>query len=148
MEMKILNFDALNKTKQREIALTIAECGLQAIDTKNVIKEQVGFHDGILVVSSREFSLEKTRNLIIIGIGKCAIDAVFSLSEIIGEKITRGLVLDVRENTKGNSPANIEFLTGSHPLPSDVNVSATKKIISLLSGLSQDDLVIFVISGV
>jgi glycerate-2-kinase len=36
---------------------------------------------------------------------------------------------------------------GTHPLPSEQNVEATKKIIELLSGRDEKDLVIFVISG-
>jgi len=44
-------------------------------------------------------------------------------------------------------PTKIETYVGSHPLPSEVNENATKRIIELLSDCTEDDLVLMLISG-
>lgn len=144
--MKITNFDALSTTPLRSAALKIAEAGLQAVDTKTVIKKSVSFRNGRLSVLGRDFNLSAAGKLIVIAVGKCAIDASMELQNILGDAITGGAVLDVRENNLCRFE-KIECLVGSHPIPSEANVDATQKILEKLSGLTQNDLVLFVISG-
>jgi len=144
--MKIQNSEELGRTELRKIALKIAERGLEAIDTKSAIQESVRLDGDTLIVSSKKFSIAKSGKLIVIAVGKCAIDAACALEEIMEKKITGGIVLDVRENNAHAFP-NIEYFAGSHPAPSDTNVEVAKKIVSLLSDLTVDDIVLFVISG-
>ena len=41
----------------------------------------------------------------------------------------------------------LEYLQGTHPMPSEANVAATKKILELLKNKTENDVVLFVISG-
>jgi len=144
--MKILNERELNTSPLRNKALAIAEAGLSAIDPARVIMNSVTFQNNTVQICGKTFPLEKNSKIIVIGIGKCAINAAYEVEKILGNHITSGIVLDVRDN-KICKFKNIECIVGSHPLPTDQNITATKKIINILSGLSEEDLVIYVISG-
>ena len=144
--MKIVNSQKLSTTEMRIVALQIAEAGLSAIDSGNIIKETLSYGEGLVKVRDKEFVLKKGSKLLVIGVGKCAIEAAQAAEEILGDSITGGLVLDTRENNICEFK-KIECFKGTHPMPSDKNVAATKRIMEILKGLSTEDLVIFLISG-
>ena len=144
--MKIVNSKKLSTTEMRIAALQIAEAGLSAIDSGNIIKEILSYGEGLVKVRDKEFVLKKGSKLLVIGVGKCAIEATQAAEEILGNSITGGLVLDTRENNICEFK-KIECFRGTHPMPSDKNVAVTKRIMEILKGLSAEDLVIFLISG-
>jgi len=139
----IQNFEELSKTEERKLALEIIEAGLEAIDTNKVIKEAVKIDGNDLRVGNEGFPLEKIDRLFVIAVGKCSISAGEALEEILEDKITGGIAIDVRNGKLDR----IQVVSGDHPLPSEINVDATKRIIKLLSDATEKDLVIFVISG-
>lgn len=141
--MKIKNFEELAVTGARRSALEIAEAGLEAIDTCKVIKDNVSIVGKSLLVKGETFSLEGVRRLLVVGAGKCSLDAAATLEEMLGNLITGGLVIDVRQGKL----KKIQAYQGTHPLPTDKNIEATKKLVELLSDLSKNDLVIFIVSG-
>jgi glycerate-2-kinase len=141
--MKIQNFNELAVSDLRKAALNIAEAGLLAIDTKEALKRAVKVGDGKLYINGSEFELNNSGKLLVVGVGKCSLEAGAALEEILGDRISGGIIVDVHKGTL----RKIETYRGTHPLPSEQNVDATKKIIELLSGRNEKDLVIFVVSG-
>lgn len=141
--MKIKNFEELAVTKGRRTALLVAEAGLQAIDTEQVIEHAVRIEGDTLVVENQRFPLASVKRLFVVGVGKCSLEAGAALERILGDRITDGIVVDVHEGAL----QKLRTFTGTHPLPTEQNVDATKEIITLLSGRAEDDLVLFVISG-
>lgn len=141
--MKILNLNELAKNDIRKVALELAEVGLEAIDTESVINKNVFLNGENLNVFGKQFKLFFDSKFIVIGVGKCAIKAVQALQNIFGDKITDGVVLDIRES----DIKNIKTYIGTHPFPSEENVQATSAIISILKNLKENDFVFFVISG-
>ncbi|TSA45504.1 DUF4147 domain-containing protein, partial [bacterium] len=97
----------------------------------------------ILKVREKEFDLAGFERVFVVGVGKCAFEAGRALEEILGEKLTNGIVLDIHS---GNLK-KIRTFVGTHPFPTTENVNATAEIIQLLSSLTERDFVIFVISG-
>ncbi len=141
--MKIKNFDELATTPLRAAALEIIEAGLEAIDTKKIIRESISLENQTLTVKGQKYELVKNGKLLLVGIGKCAAYACEELENILNNNIQSGIVLDIRKaNTK-----IIKSIVGTHPLPSEENKRGTKEIINTLRGLTKDDCVIFVISG-
>ncbi|MEK7587160.1 MAG: DUF4147 domain-containing protein [Patescibacteria group bacterium] len=142
--MKIKNFDQLAVNELRRDALNILEAGLQAIDTKKVIEDSVKIIDETLYVASEKFVLKDFKRIFLIGVGKCASEAALAVEMILGDHLTDGVVIDVKS---GERPKRVKFYLGSHPLPSEKNVEATKAMIELLKQAEKDDLIIFLISG-
>src|SRR3989344_9642597 len=94
--MTIKNFQQLARTPLRKTALEIMEAGYAALDTRAIMKKTVRITDGTLRVNEQAFDLARFKRLIVIGIGKCAFDAADALEEILGERIPKGVILDVK----------------------------------------------------
>lgn len=141
--MKIKNFRDLAVTKEREAALLIAEAGLQAIDTEQAMLRSVRREGDVLFIQGKYIPLANVDRVVLVGAGKCALDAASALQRILGERLTRGVVLSLGSADLGR----VKTLSGTHPYPTPANVEATKEIIDTLAGLSERDLVIMVISG-
>lgn len=143
MEHIIKNYDKLAATPLSRDALDILEAGYGAILTGSAIRRIVQKNERGIRLQNEDIPFSAFERIFIVAIGKCAIQAGFALEEILGESITDGIVLDVRsEKFK-----RIRSFSGTHPYPSERNVLASKEIVALLSGLTERDLVIAVISG-
>lgn len=142
-ERKIQNYQKLATTKLRKHALDIIEAGLQVIDTTQVVRSSVKFSGSILTVQRKRYDLNKYDRVFVIGIGKASHDAVAELERLLKSRIKGGLVID----TKQGSLKRVEYVCGTHPLPSEKNVRATSKIVELLKSATEKDLILSVISG-
>ncbi len=143
MEHLIKNYDELATNVLRRDALDILEAGYGAILTKQAIRNAVIRTDDVVRFNNESIRLSDYERIFVIAIGKCASDAGQALEEILGENITDGAVIDMK-------PAEFKKLrsfVGTHPYPSEQNVLAVKEIVAMISGLSEKDLVIAVISG-
>lgn len=141
----IKNFGQLVQSSPlRELALEVAEAGLAAINTEAVIKSQVSFDGRTITIQERSFVLAPEAKLIVVAIGKCANAAALALEEILGERITGGVAIDLvcDERLK-----KIKSCEGDHPFPSERNIDATGQLIRELASLKEKDLVLAVISG-
>jgi glycerate 2-kinase len=142
--VKIQNFDQLATTPARRALLTIAEAGLTAIDTGTVMRDALRREGNMLTIGGDAIDLAQVDRLVFVAVGKCAADAAVAAEEILGDRISRGVVLDVK---KCSEMKYLQTFCGTHPLPSDENLAATEAIIATLKDLTERDLVVFVISG-
>jgi len=128
--MLIKNYN--NFTNPQSLLLKMINSGIKEVLPKKLVEEQI-----------KKIKINKFNNIYVIGFGKASSDMASGLEKIIGDKITKGIVIDtVKKKLK-----KITVIKGTHPLPSQTNVNATKKIIQLVSSLSWDDLVICLVSG-
>lgn len=141
--MKIRNFDQLATTPLRKQALAIIEAGYEAIGTEEVISNSVKLDGNNLQVRDKTLDLSHFENIYVVAIGKCALAASKALEKILGDKISKGYCLDIRQEPL----TKIETFLGTHPLPSQTNIDATKKIIELLKSATENDLILTVVSG-
>lgn len=142
--MKIKNFDGLAITDARRALLTIAEAGYEAIDTHAVLAKTMQLDGSMLTIAGRTIDLANVKKLVFIGIGKCAAEAGAFMEGVLGDRITDGVLVDVRVCSQLK---RIKTFCGTHPLPSDENLSAARAIVAALRGLTEHDLAIFVVSG-
>lgn len=142
--MKIQNFDALASTDGRRDLLTIAEAGLEVIDTERVLRGLVRVDNNTLTLGNIPIDLAGVGKIIFIAIGKCSAEAATVMQGVLGDRITGGVVVDVKV-----CPVFPQFKTfcGTHPLPSDDNLAAAEAIVETLKNLTEKDLVIFAVSG-
>ena len=144
--MKILNTAALAATPTRHLALALAEAGLAAIDTPTVVRQNVRLEGTRLCVGEQVCSLAEVERAFVVGVGKCVLAAAEALEEVLGAKLQAGIVLGVGE-APHHTLKTIRYLAGTHPMPSEQNVEATREIVALLKGLRQSDLVLVIVSG-
>ena len=135
--MKITNKEELSRTSRRKDALEILEEGLKAADPKSSVKE---------ALRNLKDELNKARRIVVIGFGKASIKMAEGCEEELSDKIYDGAII-APKGIEDKKLKIIKVFEGTHPIPSEVNVESAKKLISVCSNLTSEDLVICLISG-
>ncbi len=156
--MIIKNFENLARSELRRHLLKIAEAGYASINTKEATVRFVKYDKkkNILEVQKQKFELNKFKRVFVLAFGKAALESATVLKSILGEKVYRGVVIDVvdlQQDTTSPWPSpqqereNWIYRQATHPNVSKQNVDAAKQALSILTDLKADDLVICSISG-
>lgn len=145
MDRRIRNFDALASTPPRKDALAIAEAGYEAIDVGAAFARTVRLEGDELIVAGTAHPVSG-RRIFFVGVGKCAIAGAEAAERVLGARLAGGIALDVRGLADGRLK-RIDAFVGTHPKPTQENVDATHRILSLLEQLEERDLVILLVSG-
>lgn len=140
---RIKNFSALATTPLRRDALDILEAGYNAIETGRVIREQITLEGDDICIRDRSICLTDYKRIFFVGIGKCAVDAAQAFEALLGDRITDGIVLDVKSGVF----QKLRSYVGTHPFPSEGNVTVTEEIAAMLKGANHHDLIFTVVSG-
>ena len=152
--------------KARRIALTALEQALNAVDPKKMIESKITLKQNRLRIRQKEFNLKRFRRIIVIGGGKASGEMAEALEEILGRRISAGIVNvphKIRNSGIGKtSPGTVNREVSSfsttrngliklhqagHPIPDEAGLKGTKEILDLVSDVRKDDLVICLISG-
>ena len=139
----IKNINKLATSKLRKDALDILEEGYQALVTSRLINSKIRVQDGNICLKGENVCLNDFENIYLIAVGKCAVSSAKVFEELLGDKITEGIVLDVKNG-------EFKYLlseAGTHPLPSEKNIFVTNSIINILKKATKKDLVLALISG-
>lgn len=139
--MRIKNFRKLATSPASTACLKILEAGLDAINPEKALRALVKVQSGKLVVGSKKFPLPK--RLYVVGAGKASGVMASVLEKILGNHITKGLIIDVTKRRL----KHIKVAKGDHPVLSPNNVRLTKDILRMTKNLHKEDLVICLISG-
>lgn len=141
--MLIKNFRELAKSPKRRKVLEIIEAGLESIQVKNILNKSFSLKSNFLKFKNKEFNLNNFERVFVIGFGKGSSEIVKIISRALDKKITKGFDIDVTKNNL----ATIGFTVGTHPLPSQINLSFTEKVLKETDKLTIKDLVLVVVCG-
>jgi len=146
--MLIKNYKKLANNTLRKKSLDIVEAGLNAIDTTKIIKDNFKLNNDCLFIKNfknkiKKYDLSKFKRIVVIGFGKSSSLMGKEVERVLGNRISSGIII----STKRMSLKKIKVVKGTHPMPTQINVDTTKKIVSLLKGLDKDDLVLCMVSG-
>ncbi|MDQ3654479.1 MAG: DUF4147 domain-containing protein [Chloroflexota bacterium] len=120
--------------------------GLRAVDPKVAIK-RVLIRDGTrLSIGSMTYDPGQDARIVGIAIGKAATEMASGLSDVMGDRISRGIIL-TKDGHANHPPANWDVFEASHPVPDERGVRATRAIMEALAGLGRGDLALVLVSG-
>ena len=139
----IKNFSTITTSERRKTALKILEAGLMAIQPEKVLLEKIKVEDGILRMANKRIKLSKFERVFLIGFGKGSAEVSSFIEGRLGNLLTKGWVID----TVAKKFKKIFFTLGTHPLPSEENVSFTEKVLEETAGMTKKDLVLVVVCG-
>lgn len=139
--------------KGRKDMIEILETGLRAADPYNATYALMHLEGDILTFDHPDFytkgdpnqepevvDLSRVDKLLVVGAGKGIQRLARAVEDVLGDRITGGCVID-----KHGAPEiceRIEVVFGAHPVPDENCVRGCRRIVELLSGLSERDLVI------
>jgi glycerate 2-kinase len=129
----------------RAVAVDIIEHGIHAADpytaTMNLLKLQ-GDH---LCVGSLEYDLRDWKHIYVVGTGKATQPIALALEEVLGGRITDGLVV-----LKRGAPRRlrrIRIIEAAHPVPDENSYRGAQEMVRLARRAGQGDLVFAAITG-
>ena len=93
-------------------------------------------------LQGREFSGQ----VLLVAIGKAAYQMAKTARDVLGSRLDKGIVITKYGHVKGPIEGIMCFEAG-HPVPDENGFRATERAIELISGLSAEDTVMFLISG-
>jgi len=141
------NASSTQDQRARRLALKALEVSIGTVDPRRIVELKVRIIGNSLVIDGFKLSLRKFKRVTVVGAGKASGAMAEALERILSGRITCGLV-NILEGTKSNFQTNkIELHEANHPIPGDKSIVGTERMLELLTGLSEDDLVFCLISG-
>ena len=131
--------------KLREDAKRIFRAGLKAVEPDQAVKRYVKVKEKILKIGQKKYNLDEINHIFVVGMGKAGFPMAKAIEEIIGDRISKGIV--VVKYGYGGELKKIRILEASHPVPDEAGIKAAQKIANLVRNTDEKDLVICLISG-
>ena len=131
--------------KARTIALNALELALNAADAKTLTKAKVSLKNSTLTADNYSFDLKKLRNVYVVGGGKAGSSMAEMLEEMLGKRITDGIVNVPHGDSHQTSI--IKLNSSGHPVPDEAGVAGTRIMLAIAERAEKDDLIICLISG-
>ena len=94
-------------------------------------------------LSGREFP---DGRLLLVSVGKAAWSMANAAYEILGQEISEGVVITKHGYSQGDI-GNLRIFEAGHPVPDDDTFSATAEVLKMTENLSENDTVVFLLSG-
>ncbi len=139
----IKNFEQLAATPQRKIVLQLIESAFAAIAPQNIMQKNFHYSGSTLTIRDTVYDLAHYERIFVVGFGKGSSGICKYIENSLRERVTAGWDIDVVDETF----QKIAYTKGTHPLPSQTNVTCTETVLSSLQGLTEKDIVIVVICG-
>jgi glycerate-2-kinase len=131
--------------KLRTIALKMIDAALEASNPYHAVKELVRLDGHLLHVGPRRYDLSRWRNIYVIGTGKATLPIARALEEILGDRITQGLV--VLKKGQAGRLQRIKIIEASHPIPDADGLRGALKMLRLATSAEKGDIVFACITG-
>ncbi|MHC3130402.1 MAG: DUF4147 domain-containing protein, partial [Candidatus Bathyarchaeota archaeon] len=131
--------------KGRKAAIDIIEHALRASDPYTATKNLLNLQGEILTIGSLHFDLAQRGNIYVLGAGKATLPIAKALEEILGGKITEGLLI-VKKGQDGTLN-KIKIRRASHPIPGKDGLDAAKDIKRIAQKAQKNDIVFCAITG-
>ncbi len=140
----------LKSHPQGSAVARILAASINAVDPAEAVRKAFSLENGRIVLRSdshqpAENEFENIRRIKVFALGKAAPAMTRALVEILGDKISAGLM--VVKHPDPALPPGFEQIVGGHPIPNQGSLLAGEKVKAFVSGLSPHDLLICLISG-
>ncbi|MFO7666133.1 MAG: glycerate kinase [Desulfobacterales bacterium] len=129
----------------RKDASSIYYEGIKAVEPMAAVRRFCRREKKYLFTGKVKYNLDKLNNIFIIGAGKAGAPMASALEDILGEKITEGIV-----NVKYGHVADLKYvklIEAGHPVPDKNGQAGASAILNLATRAKKDDLVICLVSG-
>ena len=127
----------------KEIAKHIFLEVMTAIDVRRAMRAKLKLQDDALMAGQVQIPLLRPPR--VVAFGKAANRMATSLHEILGGRVEAGVVIAPPEPVKKLD--RFRYFVGGHPYPNDGSLQGARAALELVSNLTSDDAVIFLVSG-
>jgi hydroxypyruvate reductase len=123
----------------------ILDAALAAADPYHAVLNAVRIEGGHLRVADAAYDLAAYSHIVVTGAGKAAARMALALEDLLGARISQGLIIVKRGHT---APLRIvEQVEASHPVPDEAGADATRRVLDMLRIADDRTLVVCLFSG-
>jgi len=128
----------------RTHTVDIIEHAIRAADPYTATKKLIKLEDDAIHLNGKKYVLEGVK-IYVIGAGKASQSIALALEEILGDRISEGIIA----LKKGEKPllTKIKIIESSHPVPDENSFLAAKRIIEVSNKATENDIVFAVFTG-
>src|ERR671919_2712162 len=120
----------------------ILSAGLAAADPQRAVRRELELEGDAILAGEKRF---EPRRVYVLAAGKAAGEMAKAAEELLGEKVSGGVVVTKEGHDPG--PEDFETVFASHPEPDERSVEAARKVQELAESLGEEDLLLTLISG-
>jgi hydroxypyruvate reductase len=125
----------------QEIFLT----GIKAVEAEAAVRRHCRMDENRFVVDEKAYDLSLFDKVFVIGAGKASASMAKALEDMLGKKITEGLVCVKYEHLAALN--TVKLVEAAHPVPDKPGQDGAQAILELASKAQKGDLVISAFSG-
>ncbi len=126
-------------------ALAIFEAGVKAVNAAQAIKNHLILEKNRLIVGKESIDLSVFDRISVIGAGKASAAMARAMEEILGGRLSSGLVITKYSHALPLDKARV--IEAGHPVPDEAGFHGARQIVQILEKTDGKDLVFFLISG-
>jgi hydroxypyruvate reductase len=115
-------------------------------DAMRIIRESIKAVLPDVAIARAIKNKEFTTNVVIVAIGKASWNMARAAKEVLGSKVKRGVII-TKYLHSGGPIESCEIIEAGHPLPDENSVLGATKVLEMVTRLTPNDQVIFLISG-
>ena len=129
----------------RRAAVRCLEAALGAADASRAIHRSVQRQGNVITIGGQAYPLDQAGAVYVLGGGKAAAPMAAALEEILGDRLTDGVV-SVKYGHRVPT-ARVRVLEAGHPLPDAASIAAAEAVVALARRAGEADLVFVLLSG-
>jgi len=150
----IKNADALiangpneESRSSRRLILEAVEAAIDAVSPKPLILSNLTIKGNELHVRDTVFRMNKGSRVYVVGAGKACGGMAQALESALGDNLNDGVVNIPREEMGKYRCRKIRLVGAGHPVPTQEGLAGVEKMLEVVEGTSQDDILIVLLSG-
>lgn len=125
--------------------VTIFNAALTAADPYNAVHNALRLTDGHLHVNGACYDLAKFDRIMVIGAGKASSRMALAVENLLGERISAGLVITKEGHTVPLKA--IRQIEASHPVPNAAGLEGAQQIMEMAKSADESTFIICLLSG-
>src|ERR1044071_2234763 len=129
----------------RTHARNIFAAALAAADPHTAVKANLALDGERLRAGDRSYDLSRFDSVLVAGCGKASARMASALEDLLGDRIAAGIV--VVKYGHGVALNKIAIIEAGHPIPDGAGLDGARRIVELVGGRTERDLLFFLISG-
>ncbi len=129
-------------------ACKLQQAALAAVEPAATVQRHVRRERDTLTVADRRYDLRDYERVFVVGGGKAAVPMATAVADILGNRLTSGVVVTKYGHAISQSPIpNLQILEAGHPVPDENSTRGAQAIADCAARATERDLVLCLISG-
>jgi glycerate-2-kinase len=122
---------------------------LEMVLPEQALRRYVSFNQKTnhLMIAKKKYNLNSFERIIVVGGGKAAKRTGVELVQILGNKITAGVLNVYRDQAEEPISEKIKLFAADHPIPNEEGLKGARQMIELLKNADAKTMIIALISG-